>query len=68
MKKLLQEGIQRGRDAGWIFGADWEALLLLPLDEVRRRYAISEPVPYEEARALGTLTPVDVPVAAQHSA
>ena len=43
-------GLLRGRKAKWIVGADWEALLALPLDEVRRRYDIGEPPVYQAVR------------------
>lgn len=42
----LRESIRRGRGAGLLVAVDWEAMLELPLDEVRRRVNIPPPVPY----------------------
>ncbi len=54
--------------ADWIIGADWEALLELPLSEVRDQYRIEPAAPYRECRSRAGLTveaswstpPVDV--------
>jgi len=53
MRKQLHEGYRRGRQAEWIVGADWEALLELPIDELRRRFRIPEPPAYLEVRSEG---------------
>ncbi len=53
IRQQLFEGYRRGRRADWIVGADWEALLALPIDEVRRRYRIPEPPVYRELRTTG---------------
>ena len=44
----------RGRKARTLAGVDWEAMLPLPLPEVRRRLGIDEPVPYQR------LAPADI--------
>lgn len=43
----LNDAIHRGRKARVLAAVDWEALLPLPLDEVRRRLDIDQPQPYE---------------------
>ena len=53
----LRNSIRRGRRATLLVAVDWEAMLLLPLEEVRRQLSISDPEPYqrlqnEEAKAL----------------
>jgi len=44
----LRTAIERGRRAHLLPAADWEALLPLPLPEVRRRLGVDEPVPYRK--------------------
>ncbi len=44
-------GYRDGRQSAWLPGEDWEALLAEPLDDLRRRLNIAEPVPYEALRA-----------------
>lgn len=44
--EYFDHAMARGRKARRLAGVDWEALLPLPLDEVRRRLDIDEPVPY----------------------
>lgn len=56
----IREGFARGRAAAWLPAADWESLLALPLDEVRRRLRLGEPaeytaVPAEEYRRANAL-------------
>lgn len=43
---VIREGFRRGRRAAFLPGADWEALLELPLDEVRARLNLGEPPAY----------------------
>lgn len=57
LRARLREAYRRGREAGWLVAADWEALLDLPLEEVRRRYGIV-PVDYAEIRSQGAPPPV----------
>lgn len=42
----LRNSIRRGRRAVLLAAVDWEALLPLPVDEVRRRLRVDEPEPY----------------------
>jgi ubiquinone biosynthesis protein COQ4 len=52
-RALIRDGWRRGADTEWLPAADWEALLELPLDEVRRRLRVV-PVPaYEVVRSAG---------------
>jgi len=53
IREHLFEGRRRGRRAEWIVGADWEPLLSLPIDEVRRRFRIPDPPVYRELRTPG---------------
>ena len=42
----MREGYRRGAKAEWLVAEDWEDLLALPLDEVRRALNISSPRKY----------------------
>lgn len=42
----LRNSIRRGRKAALLTAVDWEAMLVLPLDEVRQRLGIEKPVAY----------------------
>jgi ubiquinone biosynthesis protein COQ4 len=42
----LRNAIRRGRKATLLVAVDWEAMLPLPLEEVRRHLSISDPEPY----------------------
>lgn len=52
-RAMIRDGYRRGRDAEWLPGQDWEALLELPLDEVRKQLRVGEPPVYEELRSEG---------------
>ena len=52
-RAMIRGGWRRGRAAEWLPGEDWEALLPEPVDTLRRRLRISEPVAYEPARSVG---------------
>ncbi len=59
----LRNAIRRGRKASLLTAVDWEAMLPLPLEEVRRRLGVEEPVAYrkmsfDELRAIRTRSPV----------
>jgi ubiquinone biosynthesis protein COQ4 len=43
----LRNAIRRGRGASLLVAVDWEAMLPLPLDEVRRQLSIAAPDPYQ---------------------
>jgi ubiquinone biosynthesis protein COQ4 len=59
----LARAVWRGRSAGILVAVDWEAMLPLPLDEVRRRLGVAEPEPYErltfaEMKAMSDRSPL----------
>lgn len=45
--RYLKSAIARGRKARTLAGVDWEAMLPLPLEEVRLRLGVDDPIPYE---------------------
>lgn len=45
-RKVLRQAFVRGLKAAWLPGADWEALLERPLDEVRRELGLGDPAVY----------------------
>jgi ubiquinone biosynthesis protein COQ4 len=47
---LIVDGYRRGRAAEWLPGQDWEALLALPLEEVRARLKLAAPPVYTPVR------------------
>jgi ubiquinone biosynthesis protein COQ4 len=49
--KAVIEGYRHGKRAAWLHGEDYELLLAEPLDSVRRRLRIGEPVKYRFAQA-----------------
>jgi len=49
--RLIRQGYGRGRRAKWMLDQDWEALLELPIDEVRQRLGVGEPPVYEQLRS-----------------
>ena len=46
--RALLAGYNAGRRAQWLPSADWEALLVEPLDDVRRQLNIGDPAVYTE--------------------
>lgn len=50
-RRTIREALVRGVRAEWLPGQDWEALLPLPLGEVRRRLHVPEARRYDEVRA-----------------
>jgi len=48
--RAIWEAYRHGTKAVWFLDADWEALLKLPLDEVRRTLNIMPPVIYKSAQ------------------
>ena len=46
-RRLIRQGYRRGRRAVWLPAEDWEALLPLPLTEVRARLQLDTPPQYE---------------------
>jgi ubiquinone biosynthesis protein COQ4 len=40
VRRAIFEGYRRGRRAKWLIGADWEALLSRPVEEIREEFAV----------------------------
>src|SRR5204863_217088 len=40
IRHAIFEGYRRGRRAGWLIGANWEALLNRPVEAIREQYAV----------------------------
>ncbi len=51
--RLVREAWRRGKNAAWSPGVDWEALLPLPLEDVRARLSVGAPPAYEPLRSAG---------------
>ena len=41
IRRAIFEGYRRGRRAKWLIGADWEALLSRPVEEIRQQFAVA---------------------------
>jgi ubiquinone biosynthesis protein COQ4 len=59
-RKLIADGLRRGRRAAWLPGVAWETLLACPLDEVRLELGLGDPPTYDpvdstDARVAGVL-------------
>jgi ubiquinone biosynthesis protein COQ4 len=52
LRRMLLEGFVNGLRAHWLLAPDWQRLLPLPLDEVRRRLRTRPTRPYEPLRDL----------------
>jgi ubiquinone biosynthesis protein COQ4 len=50
-RRFILQGLRRGLRARWLPAEDWEALLPLPLTEVRERLALGPPPRYETYRS-----------------
>jgi len=50
-RRTILDGFRRGRAARWLPAQDWEALLALPLAEVRARLGLEAPPVYREIRS-----------------
>ena len=50
-RKTILDGFRRGLKAAWFPEQEWETLLALPLDEVRRRLSLEAPPVYTEIRS-----------------
>jgi ubiquinone biosynthesis protein COQ4 len=55
---LIADGYQRGRKAAWLPAVEWEAMLELPLTEVRARLSLDPPRAYEPIRGRAPGQPV----------
>ena len=50
--RAVLQGFSIGRRAQWMIAQDWEALLALPIDEVRARLELARPTYYEQCAPL----------------
>lgn len=50
---MIRDGYRRAKNASWMPGADWEALLEQPLDEVRKTLGVVPVETYSEFRSDG---------------
>jgi len=46
VRRAVFEGYRHGRSAGWLPGADWEALLTQPVDAIRTRFVVKPATRY----------------------
>ena len=53
VRPIIREGYRRGKQAEWLPGQDWEALLERPLAEVRTHLGLGVPPTYTEMRSDG---------------
>jgi len=58
IRRVVFEGYRRGRRAKWLVGADWEALLGRPVEEIRHEYAV--PPAYYYPKVIATLRQDDL--------
>jgi ubiquinone biosynthesis protein COQ4 len=49
--RAVIEGYRNGKRAAWLSGQDYEQLMHQPIDQVRRRLRIPEPVLYRRTQA-----------------
>lgn len=52
-RRLIREGYRRGCRAEFLPAEDWEALLEVPLAQVRSRLGVGDPPQYEQMRSAG---------------
>jgi ubiquinone biosynthesis protein COQ4 len=46
VRRAVFEGYRHGRNANWLWGADWEGLLAQPVEAVRAQFAVKPPTCY----------------------
>ncbi len=51
VRRAVFEGYRRGRQAEWLFAADWENLLAEPVETIHARYGVIPPVYYPKVLA-----------------
>jgi ubiquinone biosynthesis protein COQ4 len=51
VRRTVFEGYRHGRQAEWLFAADWEKLLAEPLDAIRARHGVAPPFRYPKVLA-----------------
>jgi len=50
-RETILDGFRRGRKAAWLPEQDWASMLVLPVEEVRRRLNLEAPPVYREMRS-----------------
>jgi ubiquinone biosynthesis protein COQ4 len=50
-RRAIVDGFRRGLKAEWLPAQDWESMLALPVEEVRRRLGLEAPPVYREIRS-----------------
>ncbi len=50
-RRTIADGFRRGRGAAWLPAQEWETMLALPVEEVRRRLSLEAPPVYAEIRS-----------------
>jgi len=50
-RRTILDGYRRGKKAAWLPDQDWESMLALPLEEVRRRLSLEAPAEYTQVRS-----------------
>lgn len=50
-RETIMDGFRRGKKAVWLMGEDWESMLALPLEDVRRRLNLESPPVYRQVRS-----------------
>jgi ubiquinone biosynthesis protein COQ4 len=53
MSRVIRQGYWRGRRADWLIDQDWEALLPLPLEQLREDLGVGKAPEYEQLRSPG---------------
>jgi ubiquinone biosynthesis protein COQ4 len=53
MGRVIRQGYWRGRSADWLIDQDWEALLPLPLEQLREDLGVGKAPEYEQLRSPG---------------
>lgn len=53
MGQLIRQAFWRGRRAAWLIDQDWESLLPVPLDRLRRDLGVGPPPAYQPVRSAG---------------
>ena len=51
VRRAVFEGYRHGRSAGWLPGADWEALLAQPVEAIRAQFGVKPPTYYQTVLA-----------------
>jgi ubiquinone biosynthesis protein COQ4 len=51
VRRAVFEGYRHGRSAGWLPGADWEAMLAQPVEAIRAQFAVKTPTYYRRILA-----------------